>query len=128
MNAAGDTPTELGQRACKTAEHALLALQRIEALLDEDCDETRVRLYNPNSTVAAIRRALEQATADINAVESATAPAADVNTESRLLELELNVRHLLRPIEDRDAIAWEIGRSAGIRGDALSLNPFRVQR
>lgn len=35
------------------------ALARIEALLDNDCDETRVALYNPRATVAAIREVLE---------------------------------------------------------------------
>jgi hypothetical protein len=35
---------------------------RIEALLDADCDETRVALYNPRSTVAAIRMVLAEPT------------------------------------------------------------------
>lgn len=34
--------------------------QDITALLDDDCDETRVALYNPRATVAAIRVRLEQ--------------------------------------------------------------------
>jgi len=33
---------------------------RIEALLDADCDETRVALYNPRSTIAAIRAVLAE--------------------------------------------------------------------
>jgi len=35
---------------------------RIEALLDADCDETRIALYNPRSTVAAIRAVLAEPT------------------------------------------------------------------
>lgn len=35
---------------------------RIEALLDADCDETRVALYNPRSTIAAIRAVLAEPT------------------------------------------------------------------
>jgi len=33
---------------------------RIEALLDADCDETRIALYNPRATVAAIREVLAE--------------------------------------------------------------------
>lgn len=33
---------------------------RIESLLDADCDETRVALYNPRTTVAAIRAVLAE--------------------------------------------------------------------
>ena len=62
---------ELGLRAVKTAEIALHALERITALLDDDCDATRVALYNPKTTVAAIRRELEQASAALTAAERA---------------------------------------------------------
>jgi hypothetical protein len=60
---------ELGLRAVKTAEIALLALERITQLLDDDCDETRVALYNPRATVAAIRRELASAAEDLTAAE-----------------------------------------------------------
>ena len=40
----------------KTAEQALA---RIESILDGDCDETRIALYNPRTTVAAIREVLD---------------------------------------------------------------------
>jgi hypothetical protein len=260
---------ELGARSVRTAEIALQALERIEALLDDDCDETRVALYNPKATVGNIRRELEQAQEDLTAAERAAnaphaasapalapcpncgkpfqpndgiggeaccapayaalpdLPAAErgehgqtdrqvleriaalvdaVNTtppyelaasvrraleqarraegpEPAETELEIadsalrnmpraavrergarelmrrleacervahdpdhvggrldrlvgelaklgesnaaRLVHLERPIADRDAIAWEIGRSAGIRGDAPHLNPFR---
>ena len=147
---------ELGQRAVKTAEIALHALERITALLDDDCDETRVALYNPKTTVAAIRRELEQASAELTAAERAPAPeycdcilcrGRQPHPLARLgegppvfapphfaprvyttAELAARIERLERPVADRDAIAWEIGRSAGIRGDAESLNPFRVSR
>ncbi len=159
MNAAH---AELGLRAVKTAEIALQALEHITALLDDDCDETRVALYNPKTTVGSIRRVLEQASAELTAAERMPAPephsaallsrvnAAREPHERPLTlgggwelgdlqrvviellqsedELGARVGHLERPVADRDAIAWEIGRSAGIRGDAESLNPFRVQR
>lgn len=35
---------------------------RIEALLDADCDETRIALYNPRATIAAIRAVLAEPT------------------------------------------------------------------
>jgi len=35
---------------------------RIESLLDADCDETRIALYNPRATVAAIRAVLAEPT------------------------------------------------------------------
>ncbi len=57
--------TELGQRALVSAEIALDALASIGALLDDDCDETRVALYNPRATVAAIRNVLEQAQTEL---------------------------------------------------------------
>lgn len=60
---------ELAARATRTAEIALQALERITALLDEDCDETRVALYNPRATVANIRRVLEQAESDLTTLE-----------------------------------------------------------
>jgi hypothetical protein len=50
-----------GDHAHATAEHALNALAEVGALLDADCDETRVALYNPRATVAAIRETLEKA-------------------------------------------------------------------
>ncbi|HXJ69871.1 MAG TPA: hypothetical protein VNM39_13255 [Verrucomicrobiae bacterium] len=175
---------ELGQRAVKTAEIALQALERITALLDEDCDETKVALYNPRVTVGNIRRELEQARDELTAAERApsslevadaalaSAPPYVVNAcdcilcqgkqahpperlgegppvfapEPTLRDLarrvaacervahdpdytpppvRLRLEHLERPIADRDAIVWEIGRSAGIRGDGEHLNPFR---
>ncbi len=56
-------------RAVSTAVVALNALERITALLDDDCDETRVALYNPRATVAAIRRELESAAEDLTALD-----------------------------------------------------------
>lgn len=50
-----------GDRARDTADMALNALAEVGALLDADCDETQVALYNPRATVAAIRKVLEQA-------------------------------------------------------------------
>ncbi len=194
---------ELGQRAVKTAEIALRALEAITALLDEDCDDTRIALYNPRHTVAKIRRELEQAHCALTDAERAPVPAfifegpsisfqdggpvvvddrpervREINApailervnaarepnqrpltlgggwdlqdvQSVVLELlpradgdhasivamlldlvrhDRRIERLERPVADRDAIAWEIGRSAGIRGDSESLNPFRVSR
>jgi hypothetical protein len=50
-----------GDHAHATAEHALNALAEVGALLDTDCDETRVALYNPRATVSAIRDVLDKA-------------------------------------------------------------------
>jgi hypothetical protein len=61
--------------------------------------------------------------------------------ERRVVELELvsheafdftalveRIRRLERPVDDRDAIAWEIGHAAALRGDDAHSNPFRKAR
>lgn len=54
------------------------------------------------------------------------APAARVYvTPGAFDALEERVARLERPVYDRDAIAWEIGRAAGLRGDPVESNPFR---
>lgn len=35
------------------------------------------------------------------------------------------LERLERPVDERDAIAWEIGHAAGARGDSAESNPFR---
>ncbi len=40
------------------------------------------------------------------------------NYQDRLERLE-------RPVDSRDAIVWEIGHAAALRGDAMHTNPFR---
>jgi dTDP-4-amino-4,6-dideoxygalactose transaminase len=40
-------------------------------------------------------------------------------------DLIARLERLERPVDSRDAIAWEIGHAAGARGDALHTNPFR---
>jgi hypothetical protein len=39
--------------------------------------------------------------------------------------LRARVARLERPVESRDAIAWEIGHAAALRGDTIDQNPFR---
>jgi len=63
---------ELAEHAVKTADIALQALVNVTELLDGDCDETRVALYNPRETVAAVRRELEHAAAALTAHERET--------------------------------------------------------
>lgn len=45
--------------ALESTQREADALTAIEALLDDDCDETRVALYNQRVTVAAIRKVLD---------------------------------------------------------------------
>jgi hypothetical protein len=59
-----------GEQQTAVAQIALEALARITDILDNDCDETRVALYNPRSTVAEIRKVLEQADAALQVVQS----------------------------------------------------------
>lgn len=40
-------------------------------------------------------------------------------------ELEQRLQRLERPIDSRDAIAWEIGFRARERGESFESNPFR---
>lgn len=40
-------------------------------------------------------------------------------------DLVARLERLERPVDSRDAIAWEIGHAAALRGDSVELNPFR---
>jgi hypothetical protein len=58
----------------RAAAISLNALELITALLDDDCDETGVALYNPRSTVAGIRRVLESAAAELASADRSDRP------------------------------------------------------
>jgi hypothetical protein len=58
------------RKAALSADIAIEALVKITELLDADSDATGVALYNPRSTVAAIRQVLTAADAALTAVRS----------------------------------------------------------
>ena len=47
-----------------------------------------------------------------------------VHTERLDMHVE-RLERLERPVDSRDAIAWELGHAAALRGDAFESNPFR---
>jgi len=51
--------------AHRAASIALDALAEVGRALDDDCDATRIALYNPRATVAAIRRTLHAASLEL---------------------------------------------------------------
>lgn len=52
----------------KIAEVSIAALRQIRQALDDDCDATRIALYNPRKTVAKIRMLLQVADEQLAAV------------------------------------------------------------
>ncbi len=40
-------------------------------------------------------------------------------------DIEERLQRLEMPVDSRDAIVWEIGHAAGVRGEATQANPFR---
>ncbi len=66
----------------------------------------------PAATAATIEQRVE-------ALEKDSHPPVDF---SHLVE---RLERLERPVDSRDAIAWEIGHAAALRGDGLETNPFR---
>lgn len=102
--------SEPGEEPCHThscSRAQLSASERIALL--ERAVETLVQ--------GELRAELEEIRRELGDVRHAFGARLDLHVD-RLARLE-------RPVDSRDAIVWEIGHAAALRGDALHANPFR---